>query len=345
MLAVGTNGLRSAFIATLLILIPCAPSTATAAPRNSKDRAAEEAVELFIQRGDQAMQEENYREAVNQYRAAYLGLDPERRASRLGSMPIRKAMNAYDALWEQDHDPADLSEQLALLDDFLTTAKDTKTRSPVSTDVLDSLREQKSFLEQKIGSLTAEPQQTDPPLDTTNEAPETKDGASDIEHSDDPPVGAPESQPTEPFPQHVQTEVTDHQPVSRQGRRPLRTAGIVLLGTGGALTVAGIGVASVYWMAWSSAQRDADEFIAQHRTSIHLEKYLLDREEYLVAEDRSSRLYGITGAVLSGAGLSLVATGAVLLGRHRKATKQHARLQYSGAFARNTGVFVVRVLF
>lgn len=276
-------------------------SPAEAAP--TKAPSGLERSQGFVTEGDEAMEREDYREAIAKYNAAYYGLDTSERVSYMGSLPVRKAMRAYERLAAQEpreHVKAVLEAQLALVTNFLTSVRSLPSSAElVDAEVLTELEAVRVRVEEEINALSPEM----PPPETNGT--ETDGTETDETETDgiQTPVDTPPSNPASP----------------RQ-----RKLGIGLAVGGAAGVVAG-GVAMVgWWTVPPQAERYAN-------TTPGYEEGTDARASYLEREDGRKLQYLVSGAVIAGIGAAIATTGVVLVVKHRRRPSDRAAWQVAPA--------------
>lgn len=277
----------------MAVSLTTAASRAYAAPK----RQPEGNSEGFVDQGDAAVTRGDYEEAIAKYSAAYYGLSADERASYMGSIPVRKAMEAYDLLFEQKKERAVLDQQLAFLDRFLG---DVESRPDgverVGGELVSELKAVREAVEKKRATFDA-------PKDPEPEPPVASE-----------PVGGPTEPDLEPKP--------DPGPTSDEGSdrgAPRNPLGIGLAVGGGVALGTGAGVMAGWWTVRNQAIDYADE-------EPGYEEGTTARTDYLAREEARARKYLIAGAVVMGVGAAVAITGVVLVARKPGGKRKHVAI-------------------
>ncbi len=251
--------------------------------------SAREQSQRHLSAGDAALADNRIDDAVTSYRAAYDALDADDRSGYPGSIPLRKAMRAYDRLTEAESDPTRrrelLEAQRALLDTFLGgVAKTPGAEQDLGEDLVAELEQTRAALDDALqSSLEPEPE------------PETSAVAPD------------ERQPVEVGP-------VDAGPVDT--RLPL---GLVIGGS--VLFASGVGVSVGYFTIRRGARSLVD-------ASPDFAVGTPERAAYLQQEDGRARKFLIAGSVVAAAGLA-TAIGGTILWVARRRTPPATSLRWS----------------
>lgn len=250
--------------------------------------------QLLVAEGDAAYADHRLDEAISKYRASYYGLSPDDQASYVGSLPVRKAMRAYEQLIASEQDEAKrrslLQRQRLLLVEFLDAiASKDGTTNDVGEDVLAELEEKRRTLDEALvePEINDEPSLEPLPADESQEFATTNDNAQPNEDQS-PPLPLP-------------------------SRDPL---GLGLVIGGGASLLAGVGVSIGYF----TIRRGADALIqagGEDRTPEQLATY---REQ----EHARAQKFLVAGSIVGGVGLAIAISGAVHLVLHRRRTPDAA---------------------
>ncbi len=241
--------------------------------------------QAFVEEGDEAFDDGDYREAIAHYRAAYDALTSADRVSYVGSIAMRNAMNAYAALLEREDDIIVVRNQLNFLSEFLQEVEQHDAQDAVGVDVLDELRELQATLEDRIELSRAQEHS-----DRSSPPPVLLDphGPSGV---DVPPEDPTDSSP----PQRDWVGVG------------LLLGGTALVGTGAALTISGLTIPD-------QARRYANETPGfEEEEEIGLIEGSTARTEYLADEDARAQRFLTGGIVIVAAGIVTVAAGGLEL--------------------------------
>ena len=108
--------------------------------------------QLLLAEGDTAYDDGRLDQAISKYRASYYGLSVEDQASYLGSLPVRKAMRAYEQRIAAEPDPATqrslLQRQRVMLVEFLdAVASKQGAADEVGEDVIAELEDKRRAIE------------------------------------------------------------------------------------------------------------------------------------------------------------------------------------------------------
>jgi hypothetical protein len=266
------------------------------APESHRERS-----QAFLDEGDTAAEHGDLDEAVSHYRAAYYGLSRAERASYLGSMPIRKAIVAFERRIAQERDPALrrqlLEEQRLLLAEFLleVRARDGAAEE-IGKDVIAELEGIQRAIDEAL--------EAEEPLPSTE--PEPPSGTTEPDRPSSPG----------PEPQLERSTIVDFPPVeppspgpSKPRRDPL---GLGLTIGGGAVLATGLAVGVGWWVVRSGARANVDgggEPFAEGTQA---------RADYLAQADEHARKYLVAGSVVAGLGLATTLAGVAHLVVHRR---------------------------
>lgn len=267
-------------------------ASASAPAPNARERS-----QLLVAEGDAAFAKDAIEESISKYRASYYGLPPEDQASYLGSLPVRKAMRAYDSLVaaaaaDPNKQRAILQRQRVLLEEFL----DAVAAKPGAAEDLGE--EVMTELEATHRSITTalEPKSTDDGGSSTD------DPADD---PNDPVTTTNTTATTEPPTDGTTTGTT---------QRDWLGLGLVI---GGSVTLAaGLGVGVGRWTIRNNAQQLVDAGGEEFAPGTDA------RADYLETENARAQKFLIAGSVVAGVGLATTIAGVVhiLVRRRRAAT-------------------------
>jgi hypothetical protein len=280
------------------------PTTSALASTNAP--TPRERSQILLAEGDVALEKGELEEAISKYRSSYYGLSAADQASYMGSLPVRKAMQAYEQQIAKEQDPgkrrALLQRQLVLLEEFLdaVTAK-AGAVDEVGDDVIAELAETRRTIEAALAGPT-KPEV--PPVDPQNDA------------SADPDQPTPETDQGSP----PATTTTD------APKPPRDWLGLGLVIGGSTLLATGLGVTVGWWTIRNTAQANVDgnDDFAEGTDA---------RADYLAGEEDRARTFLIAGSVVAGVGLATTIGGVVRLVVHRRR-----------ATARTTAMHVVPIL-
>ncbi len=306
------RGRRSKTAAALLVgaAIACGgvvtPDAHAAPRRGKKTDGGLERSRAFVNEGDVALEAGDYEEAVAKYTAAYYGLKADARASYAGSLPVRKAMRAYDLLVAQNLSRAVLDRQLGFVTEFLESVKARPDgRERVGEAVIEELELERAKIEKKIAELS-------------------EVAAPGHEDDQDEPVEDPEPATDDAEPLEAEQEQTDPDPApgpvdqdKGEESSGARAAGIGLAAGGGVLLGVGAGVLAGWWTVRSSAEDELDSAV---NSNFGYEEGSAEREQYVADMNDRARGFLIGGVVTMGVGVGLAAAGVALLVKHRRSS-------------------------
>lgn len=272
--------------ATTVSAHPFASAVAPATPR--------ERSQAMLAEGDAAYAKDRLEEAISKYRASYYGLPPEDQASYLGSMPVRKAMRAFDQLRSAEADPAKaralLQRQRVLLIEFLdAVAAKPGAAEEVGEDVIAELEELRRSIDQ---ALEADAKPDEPVVPATDP-------------TDDP------AEPERGDPDPAKPAITTP-PLTDDPNPPRDWLGLGLIIGGSTTLVAGVGVTIGYFTIRSGAQALVDAGGDEYAPGSQA------REDYLEQEHARAQPFLIAGSVVAGVGLAVAVGGVVRLVLHRR---------------------------
>jgi len=284
----------------LAIAIAAPWSSAVAAPKRRPDTELERS-QAFVGEGDHALERGDYEEAIAKYRAAYYGLGPEVRASYMGSIPIRKAMEAYDLLAAREQGRNILDQQLGLVTEFLQSVYDQPDGvARVGQAVVHDLEAVRSAIEQKLAALAAA---------AAPSVAEEPPAQPEPEPEPEPPAVTPPPE-ISPRIEEQLPPASDDTPSSTR-----KKLGLGLAVGGGAVLGTGACMLAGWWTVRNQAERFADE-------EPGYEIGTPARQQYLAREEERAQRYLIAGAVVMGVGAATTITGIVLLAKDRRRAKQ-----------------------
>ena len=253
-------------------------SSLAPSPTHARSAPASEARERsqgHLLEGDAALEDGRTAEAASSYRAAYQALEDTDRAGYLRSIPLRKALRAYEQL-VQDEPDADrrralVLEQRELVDGFLRAVAETPgAEQDLGEELVAELSQARDALDETLRtSAPAEPDPAPTPLDA-------------------PPIAQPEPS-------------SDSALSAR--RRPNRLALGLVVG-GSALVATGIGISVGYFTIRRGALRLVD-------ASPDFGEGTPQREAYLEQEDGRAQKFLIAGTVVAAAGLAAAIGGTI----------------------------------
>ena len=248
--------------------------------------------QLLLAEGDTAYDDGRLDQAISKYRASYYGLSVEDQASYLGSLPVRKAMRAYEQRIAAEPDPATqrslLQRQRVMLVEFLdAVASKQGAADEVGEDVIAELEDKRRAIE---GALAGP--KTDFP-DDPGPRPPANDGAETN------PI-----EPAEPIP------ADDPRPPRAPPSRDWLGLGLVI--GGGTTILVGAGVTIGYFTIQSGAEALVNAGGGDYAPGTQR------REDYLAGEQARARPFLIAGSVVAGVGLAVAVSGTVRLVLHRR---------------------------
>lgn len=275
---------------------------------------APERSQAFVIEGDEALEQGDYEEAINKYRAAYYGLSASQRISYLGSLPVRNAMRAYDLLRAGAPDQATLQQQLGFLTEFLAgvEARDDGVER-VGADVVAELQRIREDLERELAARPEEsgagrpggqPEPPEPPRESAR-MDELDDALTVVEEPADEESAAMEASAGDPAEDGDRTRTRDW-------------LGIGLAIGGGAIMGVGTGVMVGRWTIRRQALTKADQTdwpSAAYRTA------------YLDGQDLRAQRFLIAGIVVLGVGTATLTAGVVHILMWRRARPETATLR------------------
>lgn len=287
-LAIGSSGcaLSSLALAVVVALSPVGAFASALAPASPRDRS-----QVLLVEGDAALERGELDKAISMYSAAYYGLTKTDQASYVGSLPVRKAMEAYEHSVARVQEPTQrralLERQRALLDEFLDgVATRPGAAEEIGAEVMAELEQARRSIDDALATLDAKPE-PDP---------------------DAKPKPDPDPKP-EPEPE-ADPPLAD--PTGDEPKRPRDWLGLGLTIGGSTLLATGAGVCVGWWTVRNGAQELVDgggEGFAEGTQA---------RADYLLKEDALARKYLIAGTVVAGVGLATAIGGVVHLALHRR---------------------------
>lgn len=269
------------FVLGAALALPAHASASSFAP-SARERSQEQLTE-----GDADADKGDWNAAISKYRAAYYSLPPDDQASYFGSMPVRKAMRAYEQRISQEQDPnkrrALLERQRVFLEEFL-----------------DAVAVKQSAAEEVGEDIIAELQQTRGSIDAALEKPKPAE-----------PVRTDDTTTSERAPTTIDDDFGDIDPgTSTDSPQPRDRLGLGLTIGGSALVATGLGLLGVYVFTVSEA-----------RSNLRDDPSFPDPDGYLAGEKATFRPYLIVGSVVAAAGLGMAIGGIVHLVLHRRRAK------------------------
>lgn len=265
------------------------------APTSPRERS-----QILLVEGDAALERGEPEEALSKYRSAYYGLSRSDQASYLGSLLVRKAMQAYEQSVVRERDPkarrALLERQRGFLDELLdAVAARQGAAEEIGPDVMAELETIRRGLDE---ALDGEPLPPDGPTD---------EGEQDRE-----PASAPTRVPPklEPVAVHDDRRLLDVEAPARD------EVGLGLAIAGSTVLAAGLGLMVPRWTIPPSARKQADDHGKAYAEGTQR------RADYLEDQDALAYRFLVAGSVVASVGLATAIAGAVHLGVHRR---RHAR--------------------
>lgn len=283
-------------LAALVALAPTTALAAAPAPASPRERS-----QVLLVEGDAAAERGELDEAISKYRSAYYGLSTSDQASYVGSLPVRKAMQAYEQAVARERDPAArrmlLERQRVLLDEFLDgVAARPGAVDEIGEDVMAELE----VVRRGIAVMLAAKAHDD-----VVDSPDAGD-ASGRAHDRTEATG-PASPPSRPEPTNRRSTAID-QPVAL-GRDWL---GLGLAIGGGTLVATGAGLCVGSWTIRKGARELVDDGGPGWAEGTDA------RAGYLADEDARARKLLISGSVVAGVGLATAVAGVVHVVVHRR---------------------------
>ncbi len=281
---------RAVTALTLALALATPATSAEAAPKRKTGATSEDPIE----QGEEALARKDYEEAIAKFNAAYYGLPTDERASYVGSIPVRKAMEAYELWFAEAQDPAILQRQLALVKEFLKSVESSPEGvDQVGKEVVSELQAVRDAVEKKLADISS----------PTIVEPEPKPEPEPDEVKPEPdPKGTPATNGT------TGDDLPDPRPARSRVGIGLAAAGGVVLGTGA-------GVMAGWWTVRNQATEYADN-------EPGYEEGTPERAAYLRREEDRARKYLISGTVVMGVGAAVAVTGVVLIALHGRRGKQ-----------------------
>lgn len=304
---------------TLALVIALSSITApagTLAPSSPRERS-----QVLLVEGDAAAERGELDTAISKYRSAYYGLSASDQASYVGSLPIRKAMQAYEQSVARERDPkarrALLERQRMFLDEFLDgVAARPGAVDEIGKDVMDELEVTRRGIEVMLGAKA--PDVIDP---FANDDARAHDGTTATRSS----VTTSKAEPARP-----RDHATDEP--SEPGRDWL---GLGLAIGGGTLVATGGGVLVGAWTIRKGARELVDGGGPGYAEGTET------RADYLAGEDERARKFLISGAVVASVGLATAVAGVVHLVVHRRRHVERAAALHVAPLLTSTATGVV----
>ncbi|MEX1364475.1 MAG: hypothetical protein AB1Z98_15220 [Nannocystaceae bacterium] len=254
----------------------------------------------MVVEGDAAYANGQLEVAISKYRASYYGLSPEDQASYLGSLPVRKAMRAYEQLIASEPDPERqralrLRLRLLVVEFLDAIAGKEGVAEEVGEDVITELEEKRSSIDEALAEPMAEDSDApNPPASlvdepTVDEVPEERGSGDEQDQQHLPSLPAPGPK--------------------------LDWLGIGLVLGGSTALMAGGGVSIGYF----NIRADADAQVAASD-----DPDSDDAQGYLQRQYAKARKFLIAGSVVGGVGIAVVVGGVVRLALHRRHARRDA---------------------
>jgi hypothetical protein len=274
----------SLVLATPLAMPPTDAVASSMAPASPRELS-----EALLTKGDAAADRGDFDAAISYYRASYYGLSEIDRASYLGSIPVRKAMAAFEQGVARQRDPAKrrqlLQSQRDLLARFLVAVRARAgAADEVGKDVIAELERMQRSIDEALA-------------------------AEDYDIVDPFSRNAPKGGARVSFPVEVPPK-TGQAPIPTKLHRDWIGLGLTIGGS--TLLATGLGVSSGWWTVRSDAQANVDgggEAYAEGTQA---------RADYLARADAIARNYLVAGSILGGIGLATAVGGVVRLVVHRR---------------------------
>lgn len=308
----------SLVLAALVALSPTAAPAGTLAPASPRERS-----QLLLVEGDAAAERGELDEAISKYRSAYYGLSTSDQTSYLGSLPIRKAMQAYERSVARERDPKArrrlLERQRGFLDEFLDgVAARPGAADEIGTDVMAELQVIRRGID-----VMLEPGKQDvlDPFATDDEPA----GERDRGNATSPPGTRSKVEPTQARDPAVDEPV---EPARDWLGLGLTIGGSTLLATGSGLCVGS-------WTIRKGARDLVDGGGSGYAEGTEA------RASYLAGEDERARKFLIAGAVVAGVGLATAVAGAAHLVLHRRHHVDRAAALHVAPWLTSTATGVV----
>lgn len=282
-------------LAVLVALSPITAPAGTLAPASSRERS-----QVLLVEGDAAAERGELDEAISKYRSAYYGLSTSDQASYVGSLPIRKAMQAYERGVARERDPkvrrALLERQRVFLDEFLDgVAARPGAADEIGKDVMDELQVIRRGID-----VMLEPRKHDV-LD-----PFATDDVADDQH-DRGNAASPSGTRSNVEPTQARDHAVDEPVASARD-----WLGLGLTIGGGTLLATGSGLCVGSWTIRKGARDLVDGGGPGYAEGTEA------RASYLAGEDERARKLLIGGAVVAGVGLATAIAGVAHLVVHRR---------------------------
>jgi hypothetical protein len=272
----------STLVLAVLLAVPPTIGHAEVASQSPRERS-----QVLLTEGDEAVERGELEAAISAYEGSYAVMSEIDRASYLGSISVRKAMEAFDQRVAREQHPAArrdlLLRQSTLLARFLdeVRAREGGTED-VGAEVLAELEAKQAEIDQ---ALRAGPHEAAGSSDAPEHAPTTALRPTPDEPSLEPPIR------TEPDRDRL---------------------GLGLTIGGSALVATGLGVSAGWWVVRRGARANADgggDAFAEGMPA---------RADYLEHADAVARKYLVAGSIVAGVGLATMIGGIVHLAVHRR---------------------------
>jgi hypothetical protein len=298
----------------LVLAIVMAMSPTCAAASSMAPASARESSQDLLTEGDAAVELGDFDVAISKYRASYYRLSKADRASYLGSIPVRKAMAAFEQGVAEERDPAKrrqlLEDQRVLLAQFLL---EVRARDGAAEEIGADL----------IAELEAIQRAND-------EALEAEGHSADPSSADSPPV---------PVVAPLATKETRALPSDEPPASPRDPIGLGLIIGGSALLATGLGVSVGWWTVRIGARAKVDgggERFAEGTQS---------RADYLDTAHEKARKFLIAGPVIAGIGLATTLAGVAHLVVHRRRSTRDMALHVTPFSSSTAGGLVLHGRF
>lgn len=285
-LAIASLRCAAPTLALVIALSPIPASAGTLAPASQRERS-----QVLLVEGDAAAERGELDEAISKYRSAYYGLSTSDQASYVGSLPIRKAMQAYEQAVGRERDPKArrtlLERQRALLDEFLDgVAARPGAADEIGKDVMDELQVVRRGIEVMLGAKRSDV--VDPFASDDARA-----SAHDRTTATSPSVTPSKAEPARP-----------RDDAKAEPGEPSRDwLGLGLAIGGGTLVATGAGLCVGAWTIRKGARELVDGGGPGYAEGTET------REAYLAGEDERARKFLISGAVVASVGLATAVAG------------------------------------
>jgi hypothetical protein len=305
-----------------LVALLVLPATVVRATGMVAPKSPQRNEQLLID-GEVAFERGDFPEAILKYRAAYYSFGTQERASYMGSIPVRRAMQAYEQQLAKEQEPNArrrlLRDQRELIDEFL-----------------DAVRSHEGAAEQVGLEDVAELEATGVTIDRELEGGQTPPEKPPVMPVDaeEPRIAVGNSGGSAPTPRAGPGTRPGGADPTKDGRRDWVGLGMVI---GGSVVLgAGVGVSAGRWTIINQAEAEAERVRAGGQ-------YTTDPiDQYIGAQHRDGLKYLVAGSVVAGVGLVTVVGGVIHLKVRRRGNGRTTAMRVAPLLGRGVGVVVHR---